>query len=117
MLSSVKQGSGARLQKIGPVSGASVRRFGDTIIISTPLFLNFDTPRGKYEAYENYDFWLHLPHKSAIERYQLNWNRFGDLPPFMGRGKGVMQLLAYRIEKYADLPATIRDYLEKSAPL
>lgn len=117
LVSTVVQGAGARMQTVGPVGGTGVRRLADGFVFSAPLFLNFDTPRGKYEAYENYDFWLHLNHKDPMVRYQLSWNRFGDLPPFIGRGKSVMQLVAYRVDKYADLPITMREYLERDAPM
>ena len=40
---------GARL---GP--GVPARRLGDVAVFSAPLFLNFETPRGKYEAFEHY---------------------------------------------------------------
>ncbi|MGH9842852.1 MAG: DUF1838 family protein [Blastocatellia bacterium] len=124
LASTVVQGSGARLQTVGPVGGATAKRLGDGILFAAPLFLNYDTPRGKYEAYENYDFWVnspkldfsaHPPRTIGSAQYQLSWNRFGDLPPFFGAGKGVMQLVSYRVDKYADLPATMREYLEKSA--
>jgi hypothetical protein len=113
----VEQGAGERKQRIGPVTGMIARQFGATLSFAAPLFLNFSTPRGKYEAYENYDFFIHPKANGARARYQLSWNRFGDLPPFFGQGKGIMQLVAYRVDSYAALPATIRSYLEKSAPL
>jgi hypothetical protein len=126
LFSTVVQGSGARVQTVGPVGGATVKRLGGGILFATPLFLNFDTPRGKYEAYENYDFWInaprldisaHPPRSAGASRYQLSWNRFGDLPPFFGQGKSVMQLVSHRVDNYSDLPATMRDYLETSARL
>jgi hypothetical protein len=113
----VEQGAGLRKQRIGPVEGMSARQFGPTTMFSAPLFLNFTTPRGKYESYENYDFLLVPNSKAVVSPYQLTWNRFGDLPPFFGPGKGIMQLVSYRTDSYAALPATMRDYLEKSAPL
>ena len=115
LVSFVEQGSAPRLQKIGPIGGASFKRFGDGTVFAVPLFLSFDTPRGRSESYENYDFWINP--KSQDQKYQLSWNRFGDLPPFLGAGKGVMQLVSYRRDSYESLPATIRDYLENEAPL
>jgi hypothetical protein len=124
--STVVQGSGARVQTIGPVGGATARRLGDGILFATPLFLNLDTPRGKYEAYENYDFWVNAPRldfsahpsrSAGASRYQLSWNRFGDMPPFFGQGRSVTQLVSYRVANYSDLPAAMRAYLETSARL
>ncbi len=114
--SSVEQGGGARLQKIAGGSPMRLRQLGNLTIVSAPLFLSFPTPRGKYEAYENYDFLLQ-PKGAKAAQYQLTWNRFGDLPPFFGPGKSVFQLVSYRVDKYKDLPATMRDYLEKEGRL
>ncbi|GEM_PF-907981 len=111
----VEQGSGAYVQKIGPGYGTFAREINGLTVFSAPLFLNIESPRGKYEAYENYDFWV--PPMKSNAPYQLSWNRFGDLPPFFGTGKSIMQLVCYRIDTYAALPATMRDYLEKEAQL
>jgi hypothetical protein len=116
MVSFVEQGSGSRLQKIGPVHGMSVRRMNKSLIFSAPLFLNLETPRGKYEAFENYDFLVQTA-GATPQQYQLTWNRFGDLPPFMGGGKSIMQLVSHRVDSYSLLPASFREYLEKEAPL
>jgi hypothetical protein len=117
MVTYVEQGAGERKQRIGPVTGMIARQFGATLSFAAPLFLHFSTPRGKYEAYENYDFFIHTKANGTRARYQLSWNRFGDLPPFFGQGKAIMQLVAYRVDSYAALPATLRGYLEKNAPL
>ncbi|MBC7448755.1 MAG: DUF1838 family protein [Hymenobacteraceae bacterium] len=119
LLTSVEQGTGARLARIGPDERARVRSNGpDATVFSIPLFLNIETPRGKYEAYENYDFIVPaVRSKKEVPRYQLSWNRFGDLPPAFGTGKGVMQLVCRRVEKFSDLPAAIQTYITTEAPL
>jgi hypothetical protein len=116
IVSSVEQGKGAGVQKIAGGSPMKLRQMGNLTIVSAPLFLNFTTPRGKYEAYENYDFLLQ-PKGSKAAQYQLTWNRFGDLPPFFGPGKSIFQLVSYRVDKYKDLPPTMRGYLEKEGRL
>lgn len=112
----VEQGVAPRIQKIEGSTPITARRFGELNIFSAPLFLNIETPRGKYEAYENYDF-LRQPKKTGAPQYQLSWNRYGDQPAFYGPGRSMIQLLAYRVDRYQDLPATIREFLDKEAPL
>lgn len=107
----VEQGAGRRRQRLGPGTATHARRIGDRLVFSSPLFINLDGPL-RYEAYENYDFWY-----EPNGAHHLSWNRFGTLPPFFGGGQGVFQLVCRRVTRYADLPATIRDYLEREAPL
>jgi hypothetical protein len=110
----VEQTKDGRLQKIGPVTGTSVRRVGETVVYSAPMFLNIETPRGKYEAYENYDFFLHAKENP---RYQLAWNRFADRAPWAGTGRVMLQMIGWRVDRFENLPGTIRTYVEKEAPL
>jgi len=111
----VEQGSGPQLRTIGPSDEITARRLGGTAIFSAPLFLNFETPRGKYEAFENYDFFRQPA--SADQPYQLSWLRYGDLPPWLGPGKSIVHLVSWRVDSFEELPATIRDYAEKNAQL
>ena len=113
----VEQGSGANLQKIGPGENFLLRRLGPSLVFSSPLFLNLDTPRGRYEAYENYDFVYHPGEKDPAARHQLIWNRLGDLPAFAGKGKAVIQMVGWRVDRFEDLPASIREYITAEAPL
>ena len=113
----VEQGSGANLQKIGPGDNFLLRRLGPSLVFSSPLFLNMETPRGKYEAYENYDFVYHPAEKDPAAKHQLIWNRFGDLPAFVGKGKAVIQMVGWRVDRFEDLPSSIREYVRTDAPL
>lgn len=113
----VEQGAGAGLQKIGPGDNFLLRRLGPSLVYSSPLFLNMETPRGKYEAYENYDFVYHPGEADPAAKFQLVWNRFGDLPPFAGKGRSVIQMVGWRVDRFEDLPASIRDYVKAEAQL
>jgi hypothetical protein len=113
----VEQGSGAALQKIGPGDSFLLRRLGPSLVFSSPLFLNMETPRGKYEAYENYDFVYHPAERDPAARHQLIWNRFGDLPAFVGKGRAVIQMVGWRADRFEDLPASIREYIRTEAPM
>jgi hypothetical protein len=119
MASYVEQGSAPRVTKMGPGYNTSVRRLGDSYVFTAPVFLDWETPRGKYEAYENYDFYA-FPQKTKLKhRYQLSWVRYGDLPVFVGQPgkKGIIQLVCYRIDDFNDLPDPIRSHILQVAKL
>ena len=88
-------------------AGDCISNFNDLTMFSAPLFLNFPN----YKAFENYDFLIQPKGVKGIPRYQLTWNRRGDLPKFFG-GDSVFQLASYRSDKYSALPKTMRDVLE-----
>jgi hypothetical protein len=117
VLTSVEQGAGAALVRIGPVDTFILRRLGEMLVVSAPLFLNRETPRGRYEAYENYDFFLRPSGTTAAERYQMAWNRFADLPAFLGPGRAMLQMIGWRVDAFDDLPATVRECIVNDAPL
>jgi hypothetical protein len=112
----VEQGSAARLQRIGPGTDIIARKLGNAVAFSAPLFLDLPLPDGaRYQAFENYDF-LAQPQGRGIQHpYQISWVRYGDLPA--GLGKTVMHMIAWRVDRYADLPGSIRVYLESEAKL
>jgi len=112
----VEQGAGARKQRIGPGTDIMAREIGNTLAFSAPLFLDLALPNGnRMQAFEHYDFF----HQGAVpgvrHPYQISWLRFSDLPA--GLGKGVMHMVSWRVDRYADLPASIRSYLESEAKL
>lgn len=109
----VVQGQAPRVQTIESAGTLRVRRFGRTSVFSTPLFLNFPN----FKAYENYDFFLDPDSRDRYGKYRLTWNRRGNLPPFFGGGDSVFQLVAYRFDRYRDLPASIRAALESDGRL
>lgn len=113
LFATVVQGKAPRIQKIESTGAYYVRNFGDNIIFSTPLFLNFPN----YKAYENYDFFYAPKARNNRTRYQLTWNRRGNLPPFFGGGDSVFQLVSYRVDNYSDLPESMRDALESDGRL
>lgn len=118
MATYVEQGSGDRITKMGPGYNTLARKMGNSYIFTSPVFLDWNTPRGKYEAYENYDFY-YFPEKTQLEhRYQLSWVRYGDLPPFFGQGKkGIIQLVCYRIDDFEKIPEPIRSHIRNEATL
>ena len=115
MVTLVEQGSGAQLRKFGPSSEIAARRLGDVAIFSAPLFLNFDTPRDKYEAFEHYDFFIQPD--GAAQPNQLSWIRYGDLPPFLGPGRTIIHLVSWRVDSFDELPETIKAWVKSDAQL
>lgn len=113
----VEQGAEPRLTKMGPGFKTTARKLGENYVFSSPVFLNFESPRGKYEAYENYDFFVAPSQKITKQKYQLTWNRYGDLPPFLGGEKGVIQLVCYRVDKFEELPEVLKKHITEKAPL
>jgi hypothetical protein len=114
----VEQGTGARLQRIGPGDTMQVRTIGDAYVFTAPLFLDFPVGDGtsRYQAFENYDFFIQAP-GGASNPNQLSWVRYGDAPPWAGGGPAIMHLITWRIDAYDDVPRTLRDYIETDAPL
>ncbi len=110
----VEQGSGDRLTKLGPAEEMVARRVGEVVFFSAPLFLNFETPRGKYEAFEHYDFFIQ-PDGSLPN--QLSWLRYGDLPPFLGPGKTIIHLVSWRADDFNALPETMKEWVKTDAQL
>jgi hypothetical protein len=111
----VEQGSGPRLRKMGPMDNMTARRLGDVAMFSAPLFLNFETPRGKYEAFEHYDFFIQPG--GVAQPNQLSWLRYGDLPPFLGPGRTIIHLVSWRVDSFDALPETIKKWVETDAQL
>ena len=113
----VEQGRGTKVQKIGPGKDLQVRRVGDGVVFTAPLYLDFPTGTGaNYQAFENYDFFVPAPYRAGSAN-QLSWVRYGDAPGFAGGGKSIMHLVTWRIDRYDDVPATMRAYIEAKAPL
>jgi hypothetical protein len=91
---------------------------GGNYIFTAPVFLSFTSPRGVYEAYENYDFFFSPKMKTTKEKYQLTWERYGDLPAAIGGGKGIIHLVSYRVDKIEDLPSAVfKKYLNEKAQM
>ncbi len=113
----VEQGAGARVQKIGPGKDISVRMLGDAAVFTAPVYLDFPLPTGmRYQAFENYDFFIQRKGKVKVP-HQLSWLRYGNSPAWAGGGPTIMHLVTWRIDRYEDVPETMRAYIEADAPL
>ncbi len=118
LLTWVEQGSGPMLQRFGPIDNIQLRRIGRTRVYTAPLFLDFPIGNNRrYQAFENYDFFIHPDDTGLAYPNQLSWVRYGDLPPFAGDGHAIIHLVSWRVDSYDALPEAMRDYLENDAPL
>ena len=114
----VEQGVGAGVQKIAAKTGMTWRWMGkDTLAITAPVFLDFALPNGaRYEAWENYDFFIHRP-GTTDEPHQMAWQRYGALPPFAGKGQAIYHLLSWRVDSNAKLPEKLRAWAAREKPM
>jgi hypothetical protein len=114
----VEQGTAPNVQKIKSTQGMGWRWMGkDTLAITAPVFLDFPLPNGaQYEAWENYDFFLHRPGTND-EPHQMSWQRYGALPPFVGTGKAIYHLLSWRVDSQEALPSKLREWAAREKPM
>jgi len=114
----VEQGVAPAVQKIEARTGMTWRWMGkDTLAITAPVFLDFPLPNGgRYEAWENYDFFIHRPGTNA-EPHQMAWQRYGALPPFAGKGQAIYHLLSWRVDSNAKLPEKLRAWAAREKPM
>lgn len=107
----VTQGSGERVQRIGPGGNATARRQGDTLMVTAPLYLDMPMPSGaRYQAFENYDFFF-----TGRDGLRLSWLRYGD-DALTGK-PSIMHMVGWRVGRFEDLPEPMRRFVEQEAPL
>ena len=112
----VEQGVGERVQQIKAKEGIPYRKMGNTWVYNASVFLDFPLPTGnKYQAWENYDFYIH-PEGSVEEPHQMGWQRYGDLPRWYGKGKGIIQLYSWRVESHDEFPPKLLEWAKKNKP-
>ena len=118
----VEQGVEPGVQRFGPSTDMSAQRIGDTLVVSAPVFLDFEIPNTdrRIDAYEHYDFFLQ-PEGAVAEPQQLSWVRYGDLPAWAAAesktGKAIYHLVTWRVEDWKDVPDPARSYVEENYPL
>ena len=114
----VEQGAGKDVRTIRARDGIRYRWLGkDTLAVTAPIFLDFPLPGGaRYEAWENYDFFLHRAGK-LDEPYQMSWQRFGALPAWAGKGKAIYHLVSWRDASEKEFPAPLLAWARESMSL
>jgi len=113
----VEQGAGKTYLKIGPGSDIQARRRGGSVVFTAPLFLDVEGPPGKRRTlFENYDFFIHENARDPRDRHQLSWLRYGDRDG-LSDGPTVTHMVAWRVDRFEDLPSPIRQFVETEAKL
>lgn len=115
----VEQGRAPNVQQIGPGRDISARWMGDSVAqFTAPVYLDFPLPGGgRYEAFENYDFFVQPDSVDRAARYQLSWVRYGSLPPFADGKPVIMHMVAWRYDRFEDIPESMRTYVKEEAPM
>lgn len=115
----VEQGRAPNVQQIGPGRDISARWMGDGVAqFTAPVYLDFPLPGGgRYEAFENYDFFVQPDAVDRKARYQLSWVRYGSLPPFAEGKPVIMHMVAWRYDNFDDVPESMKTYVNAEAPM
>lgn len=107
------QGAGAARRSVDIGSAMDARRVGDVVVFSAPNARARPDGTGSFEMYE---FWVQ-PKGSKVEPSTtltltlVNWHPIGN-------GKPVYtHRTSWRVGRYADLPASLRDWIDRNAPL
>lgn len=113
----VEQGVAPRIQKIKSKDGMTIHMIGkDTMAVTASVFMDFPLPDGgQYEAWENYDFFIHTS-GSVAEPHQLSWQRYGGLPAWAGDGKAIYHLLSWRVESEEEFPPALLAWAKAEKP-
>ena len=113
----VAMGAGKALTRMAG-NAVEVRRIegGAKACFTCPVFLDLDTDQGKYEAYENYDYFDDRDSDGDANRrtHRCVWTRFGPAAPMTE--EGVLHALAWRVDDWREVPERIRKYVEREAP-
>lgn len=126
MFTEVMQGSGENRTVL---SGTSIlpKRVGKLgTAFTCPVFLDIELDSGRYQCYENYDFYLppsredsslrDLFSRKCKEQTQpfCSWVRYGATPPFSK--DAVLHIVSWRLDNFSELPESMRTYTETHAP-
>eukprot|EP00899_Mesostigma_viride_P024300 jgi/Mesvir1/5054/Mv02255-RA.1 len=114
IVAEITQGVGQNVRKLGG-NKITVRRLPGTskVIFTAPVFININTPKGPFCAYENFDFFLNDGEQG--EGSYCSWVRYGSTPPFTNHG--VMHMVCWRVESFDAIPSSLRTYITQEAPL
>ncbi len=113
LVGTATQGSGAALRTVDIGAAMEARRIGNVVAFSAPNAREAADGTGSFEMYE---FWVtprraRLQPSATLTLTLVNWHP-------IGRGRPVYtHRTSWRVDRYADLPASIRDYIETRAPL
>lgn len=112
------QGAGDLLNTAtGGSNRSEIQKFDDMTVYTTPV--NYEMPMDENgdtwkPVWETYDF-IERRRNGDIH-YDGLWSGSFPMPPGMGDGRSSMHAYFHRYERYADLPESIRSFVEEYAP-
>ena len=109
-----EQGRGDELKKLTFGHNTEIQRFDGMTVYTTPV--QYELPfRGNEPTWETYNF---IERRSDDQvQYDCVWNGDFPTPPGMPAGRVSMNAYFHRYDSYAELPETIRSFIELHAPL
>lgn len=115
----VEQGVEPNVRQIKSNDGIQARAIGEnTWAYTAAVFLDFPLPSGgRYEAWENYDFFIHDADTGVDRTHQMTWQRYGSLPSWAGGGKAIYHLLSWRVERHEDFPEQLLKWAKETKPM
>ena len=84
----------------------------ERLLVQAPVFLDLETPVGRYQAWEFYDYNCDVTFQQPAS---VVWCRYGASAPFF-QNAGVMRFVGQRYERFNELPAGIKDFIEAQYP-
>lgn len=107
------QGAGAAKRLVDIGSAMDARRVGDVVVFSAPNARERPDGTGSFEMYE---FWVQPKGSTVKPSTTLTLTLVSWHP--IGNGKPVYtHRTSWRVDRYADLPASLRDWIDRNAPL
>lgn len=114
-----QQGAGDFLNTaIGGLNRSEIQKLDGMTIYTTPINYTMPIDQGgnKWEpVWETYDF-IERQHNGQPS-YDGLWAGGFPLPEFMGGGRSSMHAYFHRFDRYADLPESIRAFVNEYAPM
>ena len=114
----VEQGVQPNVRKIESNDGILVRQLGEnTRAYTAAVFLDFPvSATARYQAWENYDFFVHDADSGIDRTHQMTWQRYGDLPKWAGEGKAIYHLLSWRVNTPDEFPPQLLEWAKANKP-
>jgi len=113
---SIVKSVGSRTVPCMPITPRYAGR--DTLLYQMPLFIDIQTSKVSYQAWEVYDYTIDVADcincTNKGKPPSVSWTRQGDTAPFCENGDGVMHFLGHKVDKFEDLPRHMREMVEQS---
>ncbi|GBG73817.1 hypothetical protein CBR_g17155 [Chara braunii] len=118
LLTEATGGSGDQVTTLrGNVVSVRHMQGSTKLVFTCPVFLNLQTVKGNYMAYENYDYFMDKLDGPGNEDggSHCSMVRIGSTPPFAELA--VMHLVGWRLDSFDDLPETIKSFIMSEDPM